>query len=451
MLIPRTPITATLIALIGTATACDNGESSSAGEDLSATPPGGTSSANATQTSGTMSPPGALASSTPTPDLETGPIPSTGVAPGATPPPSPGGGGAPGVTAEPPDGPLATGGAGGTSSMEDASADGGALNGGGAGGADAMSGAAGMMGVAGAGGADSNSDMNGAAGAMAAGGSAGMAGTDERYVCPPGPFPEPMVVSSENVCQGFNFTYTWNEGPTWVASQGAFYFSNFVALSASGGEIIKYTPGAGCEVFMQGLGCNGLAVSNDGNLLAACQETRSVLHIDLETKETSTIADSYMGTMLDTPNDLIQHSNGSVYFTNPTNELAGRPVGVGPGSFRVDPDGTVSLIAQGNCNGIALSPDESKLYVVLQQMWDLDAEGVPSNPQNLFTRGDGMGVDCAGNVYADGSIFNPAGQQIGSWGSGTNLAFGGEDGTTVLVAGPNTQLRQLTVNVPGLP
>jgi hypothetical protein len=62
-----------------------------------------------------------------------------------------------------------------------------------------------------------------------------------------------------------------------------------------------------------------------------------------------------------------------------------------------------------------------------------------------------MGVDCAGNVYANGTIFSPTGQSIGSWGNGTNLAFGGADGTTVLVAGRNTALRQLTVSVPGLP
>ncbi len=270
-------------------------------------------------------------------------------------------------------------------------------------------------------------------------------------VCPEGPFAEPSVTSSADACAGFNLRYSWNEGPTWVQSQGAFFFSNFVALSASGGDIIKYTPGGSCETFLQDIGCNGLAVSNDGNLLAACQQSRSILHIDLETKETSTVADSYMGTMLDTPNDLIQHSNGSIYFTNPTNELAGRPVGVGPGSYRVDPDGQVSLISAGNCNGIALSPDETKLYVILSQMWDLDAAGVPSNPQMMFTGGDGMAVDCAGNVYANGNIYNAQGGNIGSWGSGTNLAFGGEDGQTVLVTGPGTALRELRMSVPGLP
>jgi gluconolactonase len=315
--------------------------------------------------------------------------------------------------------------------------------GGGVGGAMAGSGGSGP----GAGSGGQGMQPNGGSGG--AGGSGGS--TAKRFSCPAGPFPTPMVMSTKNVCGSFAFSHSWNEGPTWIASQKAFFFTNFVALSGSGGDIIKYTPGGNCEVYIGNVGCNGLAASNDGNLLAACQQTRSVVRFDLATKRATPVAETYMGMQLDTPNDLVQHSNGSVYFTNPTNELDGRPVGVGPGAFRVDPSGTVSMIRQGNCNGIALSPDEKKLYVVLSGMWDLDAEGVPSNQEQLFTTGDGMGIDCAGNVYANGSIFTPDGDSIGSWGKGTNLAFGGEDGKTVLVAGPGRELRELTVNVPGLP
>jgi gluconolactonase len=260
-----------------------------------------------------------------------------------------------------------------------------------------------------------------------------------------------MVESSENICGDFNLRYSWNEGPTWVATQNAFYFSNFMAQSGSGGDIIKYTPDGGCETFVTDVGCNGLAVSNDGHLLAACQQTRSIERFDLNTKEQSTVAGQYMGQMLDTPNDLVQHSNGTIYFTNPLNELDGRPVGAGAGAFRVTAEGTVELIQTGNSNGIALSPNEDQLYVVLLGMWDLDDQGVPQNQQNLFTGGDGMAVDCAGNVYANGNIFSPEGNEIGDWGMGTNLAFGGEDGQTVLVTGQGTALRQLRMNVPGFP
>jgi gluconolactonase len=286
------------------------------------------------------------------------------------------------------------------------------------------------------------------------GGAAGMGGTGGSMsaTCPAGPFPAPAVMSSMNVCQNFNLRYSWNEGPTWVRSQQAFFFTNFNAGSASGGDIIKYTPGGDCETFIADVGCNGLAVSNDGGLLAACHQTRSVVRFDLATKQPTTIASSYMGMMLDTPNDLVQHPNGSIYFTNPTYELAGRPMGVGPAVFRIDPGGALSMIGQGTCNGIALSPDQRKLYVVLMGMWDLDAQGAPSNRQSFFTNsGDGMAVDCGGNVYANGSIYSASGQMLGSWGDGTNLAFGGQDGKTLFVVGRGRPLRQLTTNVPGLP
>jgi len=261
-----------------------------------------------------------------------------------------------------------------------------------------------------------------------------------------------MVMSSQAVCASFSFRYTWNEGPTWVAAENAFFFSNFVAGSASGGDIIKYTPGGSCESFIKDVGCNGLAVSNDGNLLAACQQNRAIVRFDLKTKQMTVVADRLGTEMLDTPNDLVQHSNGSIYFTNPPNELAGRPQGVGPSVLRIDPMGKLTKISDGNFNGIALSPDERTLYVVRSEIWSLDAQGVPSTKRAMFSNnGDGMAVDCAGNVYVDGKIFQADGTQIGSWGAGTNLAFGGPDGKTVLVAGSGKTVRELKMNLPGLP
>jgi gluconolactonase len=319
---------------------------------------------------------------------------------------------------------------------------------GGMAGTTVQGGAAGTAGgPAGASGEGGSGGMSGTSGAAGASGSAGA----NAASCPAGPFPAPMVISTKNVCQNFDLRYSWNEGPAWVESAQAFFFTNFVAGSASGGDIIKYTPDGECERFIQDVGCNGLAASKDGGLLAACQQTRSVVRFDLTTKQPTTVASTYMGTMLDTPNDLVEHSNGTLYFTNPTNELAGRPVGVGPAAFRLDPDGALTIIGQGNCNGIALSPDETKLYVIQLGMWDLDDQGVPSNRQSLFTSGDGVAVDCAGNVYANGSIYSASGQELGSWGNGTNLAFGGADGKTVLVVGRGTALRQLSVSVPGPP
>jgi len=120
--------------------------------------------------------------------------------------------------------------------------------------------------------------------------------------------------------------------------------------------------------------------------------------------------------------------------------------------LRIDPAGKLTKISDGNFNGIALSPDERTLYVVRTEIWTLDAQGAPSTKRAMFSNnGDGMAVDCAGNVYVDGKIFQPDGTQIGSWGAGTNLAFGGPDGKTVLVAGSGKTVRELKMNLPGLP
>jgi gluconolactonase len=263
-----------------------------------------------------------------------------------------------------------------------------------------------------------------------------------------------MALSSKSVCTDFAFNNNFNEGPTWVASQNAFFFSNYIVRSPTGGDMIKYTPGGTCEVFIPGVGCNGLGATGDGNIVAACHQSRSVVYFDLATKKGTTIADQYMGTTLDSVNDLVIHSNGSVYFTNTTYELGDRPVGAGWGVFRIDPLGSLSLVAQTQCNGIALSPDESKLYVLLAGVWDLDGQGVPSgmDPQATL-RGDGMAVDCAGNLYTSGTIYDPQGQVIGQYASpgGTNLAFGGPDGKTLLVAGMGLEVREIQMNVPGFP
>jgi gluconolactonase len=275
----------------------------------------------------------------------------------------------------------------------------------------------------------------------------------KRPACPAGPFPAPTVQSTKTVCANFAFNYGFNEGPTWVAAQNAFFFSNFVIHSPTGGDMIKYTPGGECEVFLKDVGCNGLAATPDGNLVGACQQARAIIRFDLTTKQQTIVADSYMGMMFDSPNDSVVHSSGTIYFSNTTTELGTRPPGVGLAAFSIDPTGVVSLISKAPANGIALSPDEKKLYVLGGGTWDVDAMGGLSKPASLFTAGDGMAVDCAGNLYLFGSIYTPQGQRLGTYANpgGTNLAFGGADGKTLLVVGTGPQVREVQMNLPGMP
>ena len=265
----------------------------------------------------------------------------------------------------------------------------------------------------------------------------GSGGPKKQWTCPAGPFPAQQQGAQTNICNtaGFKYNYGYNEGPTWIASENAFFFSNFIQGSNEGGDIIKYTLGGACEVWLREVGCNGLGVSPSGNLLGACHGPRAVMEYDVKTKQGRTVASMVNGKMLDSPNDLIAHSNGNIYFSNTTYELGPRPQGLGTGLVRIDPMGNTSLIEAGGLNGVALSPDETKLYVVGKGVWTLDAMGVPGQKGGGGPGGDGIAVDCAGNVSNNG----------------TNSAFGGPDGKTLIVVGGGTAAKTIQMTVPGLP
>jgi gluconolactonase len=270
--------------------------------------------------------------------------------------------------------------------------------------------------------------------------------------CPAGPFETPKAGASKSIC-GNLLKYNWSEGPTWVASQNAFFFSNFQVGQAGPGDMLKYTPSTGqCETFLTNVGCNGLGVSNDGQILAPCHTPRALMKYDPVTKQGTVLLKMVEGKMLDSPNDVIQHSNGMIYFTNATYELGGRGQGLGTAAVRLDPSGNATVIAKGQVNGIGLSPDEKKLYVGFMGTWDLDDQGIPTRKSgNPGLGGDGFAIDCAGNIYnAGGAISSPGGQRIGSFPGGTNQAFGGPDGKLLLVA-KNRTAQIVEMNVPGLP
>jgi gluconolactonase len=265
----------------------------------------------------------------------------------------------------------------------------------------------------------------------------GPGGPKKQWTCPAGPFPAQQMGQQTNICEGggFKYNYGYNEGPTWIASQNAFFFSNFIQGSNMGGDIIKYTLGGACEVWLHDVGCNGLGVSPSGNLLGACHGPRAVMEYNVVTKEGRMVATMAGGKMLDSPNDLIARSDGNVYFSNTTYELGNRPQGLGSALVRVDPMGVTSVIQMGGINGIALSPDETKLHVVQMGTWTLDAAGLPGQKGGPTPGGDGIAVDCAGN------ITNNA----------TNSAYGGPDGKTLIMVGGGTAAKTAVMTVPGLP
>jgi gluconolactonase len=208
-------------------------------------------------------------------------------------------------------------------------------------------------------------------------------------------------------------------------------------------------------------GSNGLAFTPDG-LLTICQHgNRRVIRVNPH-GDTTVLAEGWEGKRLNSPNDLVYRSDGTLYFTDPPfglPEAFDDPARELPfsGVFRVTPGGEVSLerMELDGPNGLAFSPDERHLYVgnwdlerKVVMRYDVDAAGtlvdgtvfcdLTGEPGEDAI--DGIKVDPEGRVFVCGPggvwILSAAGERLGLLRlpeDPHNLAWGGEDGRTLYV------------------
>jgi gluconolactonase len=175
----------------------------------------------------------------------------------------------------------------------------------------------------------------------------------------------------------------------------------------------------------------------------------------------ATLADRFDGKRFSSPNDVVFHSNGDMYFTDPPYGMEKQfedPLREIPyqGVYRRNAKGEVALMTREMTrpNGLAFSPDERKLYVAqsdaaaaIWREFDVKADGTlgPSKvlldvtPMVKTRQGlpDGMKVDTNGNLFASGPggilVISPAGKHLGTIMTGqatANCAFG-DDGSTL--------------------
>jgi len=260
---------------------------------------------------------------------------------------------------------------------------------------------------------------------------------------------DPMtgIGTSTEVGMGLIFT----EGPVWRPTDGVLLFSDIQANT-----IYELTPPDTVVPWRNPSGnANGLIEDTEGLLLAAEHGTHRVSRT-LANGDVVTVVEDFEGDELNSPNDLVVRSDGTIYFTDPPYGRAGNTVGpVGMVSvYRVDPQGALSVefttaSNDDRPNGIVLSPDESTLYfddTALGNITAMDVatDGSLSNPRDFVAAGlggaDGMAVDCAGNLYVTYSggveVIDANGT---SWGTITvprqpaNVTFGGPNRDTLYV------------------
>jgi gluconolactonase len=282
--------------------------------------------------------------------------------------------------------------------------------------------------------------------------------------CPLGPFVAlPLIADEEEtVLCTRSMGVEWAEGPIWRASDSTLLFSNFDeedAASFFNGDLMTYRDGEGCSDLYTEVGTNGLAWGPAGTLIAGRQSNRTLSRIDLQTGGICSLADTFQSKRLSSPNDVAVRSDGNIYFTDPAWNLGDREEELPQSLYRIAPQGAISLVsayANMRPNGVSLSPDETRLYLAIQGsivVFDVDAAGALSNQRDFVTgeNVDGMAIDCAGNVYASsGHVYSPAGELLGEFWGGTNLAFGGVDRQTLYITG-HRRLTSLRVAIPGLP
>ena len=285
----------------------------------------------------------------------------------------------------------------------------------------------------------------------------------------------------EQLDKGFLFT----EGPVWVKDPGYLLFSD-----VPGDTIFKWTPGGHATAFLkpvysgpapdkqQGIGPNGLTLDGKGNLVICEHGNRRIARMPLTGGDRKTLVDNYQGKRLNSPNDLVYHSSGALYFTDP-------PYGLTKGNaspekeldfngvFRLDPDGRLTLLAKELSfpTGIALSPDERTLYIAnsdakrnLWMAYDVQPGGGIANGRVFFDatgmpgRGgaDGMKLDTAGNLYCTGPggvlVFSPGGRHLGTIQATeqpANLAWGDANGKTLYLTA-RTGLYRIRLKAHGL-
>ena len=160
--------------------------------------------------------------------------------------------------------------------------------------------------------------------------------------------------------------FDWAEGPVWMGDAGCLLFSDIPS-----NRILRWTPEGGISTYRAPSNhSNGHTRDRLGRLVSCEHGLRRVTRTEWDGTIT-VLADSYQGKRLNSPNDVVVKSDGSIWFTDPHYGIGTNYEGHQAEQelpchvYRIDPDGTIeAVLTDFNCpNGLCFSPDESLLYV----------------------------------------------------------------------------------------
>ncbi len=273
----------------------------------------------------------------------------------------------------------------------------------------------------------------------------------------------------ETLATGFEFT----EGPVWDRKNHCLYFSDI-----PNSRLHKWSPNGGVTVHREPtFKGNGNTIDHQGRILTCEHVGRRVSRLGPDGKAVA-VARQHNGNRLNSPNDIVVKSDGSIYFTDPPFGIMNDRIGARApqeldfaGVWRVSPDGaTLTPVATDMVapNGLAFSPDESLLYVDdsrqgIIKVHDVRKDGTLVSGR-VFAKltGDGPGVpdgmkaDQEGNVYCTGPggvyILDKSGIYLGRLRTGhtANLAWGDDDWKTLYFTS-NKEIQRVRMKVAGIP
>jgi gluconolactonase len=266
----------------------------------------------------------------------------------------------------------------------------------------------------------------------------------------------------EKLGEGFR----WLEGPVWFADHDCLLVSDI-----PNDRVMRWSESSGLGIYRQPSGfANGHARDRQGRLISCSHRHRCISRTEWDGRIT-VLADSYHGKRLNSPNDVIVKSDGSIWFTDPpygiqTDYEGGKQPSELPARvYRLDPaDRTLEVIDESlkGPNGLCFSPDESRLYIAESGLQfaaaperyigviDLDGAGAARPPIRFFHKvspgfADGFRCDQDGNLWtgaADGvHCVSPDGTLLGKILAPypvSNVEFGGRHLSRLFICASHT-------------